>query len=77
MQFQYLISKPPFDKDEIRIDFLNRLNQISGVNIIEEKIDKRPSFKMELLENDDNLKIFFQANEWAIEQIKQYHNKNS
>lgn len=41
-QFEYLASKPPFSKLEMRLDLLHRLNEIPGVDLDESVAGEKP-----------------------------------
>lgn len=70
LQFQYMKTKsPPFDKRESRLEFLRRCNEISGVNIPEEAIEKRPSIPLSVLANKEALEQFLSVLEWAVREI--------
>jgi hypothetical protein len=42
-QFEYLAGKPPFDRVEIRLEFLHRLNEIPGVDLDESTAGVKPA----------------------------------
>ena len=70
LQFQYMKSKsPPFDKRESRLEFLRRCNEIRGVNIPEEAIEKRPNIPLSVFVNDETLEQFISVLEWAVGEI--------
>jgi hypothetical protein len=70
IQFQYMKSKsPPFDTEEGRLELLRKFNQIPGIDILEDSIDKRPSFSMSVLGEEERLSHFFAVLEWAIQEI--------
>lgn len=70
LQFQYMKTKsPPFDKREIRLEFLRRCNEIRGVNIPEEAVEKRPSIPLSVLTNQEALEQFLLVLEWAVGEI--------
>jgi len=56
----------PFDEREKREALRERLLAIRGLEIPIEKIDKRPSFRMELLADDDAYAEFEATFEWAL-----------
>jgi len=70
VQFQHLQSKPPFDSDDERLELLQRLNEISGVNISVDKLSKRPGFRLSILKDADALRTFIETLDWAIERAK-------
>jgi hypothetical protein len=49
IQFQHLLRRPPFDDEKVRLELLERLNEISGVSIGRDRIAKRPSIRLSLL----------------------------
>ncbi|MFI5802217.1 DUF262 domain-containing protein [Streptomyces sp. NPDC051561] len=46
--FQHLKRRPPFDDEPLRRELMDRLNQISGIDLAEAKLDLRPSFPVEV-----------------------------
>jgi hypothetical protein len=49
VQFKYLKARAPFDDDGIRVELLRRLNEIPGVALASDTIDKTPSIQLALL----------------------------
>ncbi|WP_192822619.1 hypothetical protein [Rufibacter sp. LB8] len=68
--FQYYKDQPAFKEESKRLEFLERLNQIEGVNISRDKIALRPSFKLNLLADESQLQKFMQVVDWLLEEIK-------
>jgi alkylated DNA nucleotide flippase Atl1 len=50
--FQYLKDRPPFDRLDLRQELRTRLNRIDGIDIPEDRLTRRPSFKVSVLESD-------------------------
>ena len=69
--FQWYQYKPPFDDQLKRKELLDKLNAIEGVNIPENKLDKRPSFKLAVLEEDNKIRKFFEIFEWFIDEVEE------
>jgi hypothetical protein len=67
--FYYLKNKPPFDSEELRKELLDRLNQVPGISLPADAIDRGPSIPLSILKGDA-LKKFFLAFEWAINEIR-------
>jgi hypothetical protein len=67
--FQYLKMKPPFNSEEKRLDLLNKLNSIEGLNLQINKIEGRPSFDIKALIRKENLTEFIKIYEWVINEI--------
>ena len=53
----------------LRYHCLRKFNQIPGIDILEDSIDKRPSFSMSVLGEEERLSHFFAVLEWAIQEI--------
>jgi len=68
LQFQYM--KEPFDTLEYRKKIQSALSKIPGVNIPDERIDKRPSFPVDYLVKDENYKLFIDVIKAYYEDIK-------
>lgn len=68
--FQHYKNKKPFDSEEKRKELLNKLNLISGVEIQDYEISKRPRINISILKEGDNLKNFLEIFEWFINEIK-------
>jgi hypothetical protein len=61
--------RAPFDKEEMRRDFMSRLNKISGVHFTDAQLMKRPGIKMTLLRDQEDLRLYSEAFEWFIAQV--------
>lgn len=72
VQFQYIKNTPPFDDLGLRKEFQSRLNQIKGVAIPDDRLEKRPSFRVQLLLDEQELVKFFDALNWFIAQFKSH-----
>jgi len=70
MQFQHQLRKPPFDDASKRRELLNRLNNIPGVSLPANSIDKRPSFRIKQLNSTEALEVFFQVVEWYLSEVR-------
>jgi hypothetical protein len=70
IQFQPLSNRPPFDLDNLRLEFLNRLNKIPGIDLPAEAINKYPSFQLIKLTDDNVLRDFIEVLNWIVSQIK-------
>lgn len=67
--FQYLKEKPPFDNYDKRKLILEKLNDIQGVNLSIDKLDKRPSFEINLLNTIEKQDKFISAFNWIIDEL--------
>ncbi|MDP8313727.1 MAG: hypothetical protein RAP70_01465 [Candidatus Celaenobacter antarcticus] len=68
--FQWYKDKPPFDSIETRKKILNKLNEIKGVNISENKINKRPSIDIKLLEEKSEYDKFIKIYDWFFNELE-------
>lgn len=71
MQFQWMKSKPPFDVESKRLELLARINQIRGIDLPTNGVDRRPSFPLLELQAEDSLNQFLDVLKWIAEEIKQ------
>ena len=60
IQFHHLRNRAPFDDDEVRLELLRQANEIPGVTIAPDKINKRPRIPLSVLA----------ANQTAVDQLK-------
>jgi len=70
--FQWHAYKNPFDKDELRLEMLEKFNQIEGISLDNEDINKRPSVRFEVLDKGDRLNQFFEVMNWFIEKVEEH-----
>ena len=56
--------------DEKRMEILQRLNSIPGINLTEDSIDRKPSFSLSTLTNDGALEQFLNLVAWTVEQVR-------
>lgn len=72
VQFQHMQSRSPFDNQELRHEFLNKLNMIEGVSLPEDSLNRRPSFPIKALARDNRLERFFATLDWFMETARAY-----
>jgi hypothetical protein len=68
--FYWYTYRPPFDDEARRREMLRRLNQIPGVAIPEEGINRRPSIPLSVLARGDNLTRFLDVFEWYLGEVR-------
>ena len=66
---------PPFNTEEKRLELLRRLNEIPGVNLLPDSIDRYPTFSLSALANANALTQFFQVIAWTIQEVKGAQNQ--
>jgi hypothetical protein len=69
--FQAYQKRPGFESEEKRMELLNKLNEISGVNIPPDGISRYPSIPLSSFLDKDNLNHFFQVYEWFLKEIEE------
>jgi hypothetical protein len=60
----------PFAEETKRLELLNRLNQIEGINLSVDSITKRPSIPLANFKDFAVLQEFLNSLDWVIQQIK-------
>jgi len=70
ISFGQIKKAPPFDGDEKRLEFLHRLNQVSGVSLASDSINRYPTIPLSVLKEDDTLNQFLGVFDWVIREIK-------
>jgi hypothetical protein len=70
INFQYNVKKPPFDNRAHRVEWLRQLNQIPGVSLAEETIERRPNFPLLNLASDDAMTKFLSAMDWFFAEVR-------
>lgn len=68
---EYLRNRPGFTDDNKRKSFLNRINSMTGLSFTEDSINLRPSIQLEILDIEDNNKIFLEILEWFAKTVKE------
>ncbi|MBV9445626.1 MAG: DUF262 domain-containing protein [Streptosporangiaceae bacterium] len=66
--FQHMSRREPFDDIQLRMEFLDRLNKIPGVDLPLAKIELRPGFPVSILADRSALTMFIDALHWFYEQ---------
>jgi hypothetical protein len=75
IQFQWLMTKHPFDDETKRKELQRRLNQIPGVKIPDIAITRRPNIFLSTFKDKSSLEQLLDTLEWTIQEIK-YSNHN-
>ena len=68
--FQWYLYRPPFDQLAYRQQLMDRLNAIDGIDLPADRIAKRPSFPLSVLDNEKAFGQFVGAYGWFLEEIK-------
>jgi hypothetical protein len=71
VQFQWLRNTQAFRSVESRQELQRKLNSISGVAIPDDTLEKRPSFAISLLRDQQALGQFLEILEWVARRCEQ------
>jgi hypothetical protein len=63
-------TQPAFGSESKRFELLDKLNTISGVNLPRDRINRRPSIRLGLLQDEASLDRFLAVVGWMVEEIK-------
>ncbi len=69
-QFEKLLARKGFKSEKERLEMLEKINSIPGVQIDKNRIDGRPAIQMETLMNKNALKKFIEFLEWFKNKVK-------
>lgn len=70
--FQYLATRPPFDEPELRDELRTRLGKAKGVDLPLDKLSKRPSFPLDVLDDRGDRERIAEALEWFMSELDRY-----
>jgi hypothetical protein len=68
--FQYYSLKPPFESEEKRIELLERLNSIPGIELPRDSINRRPSISLAPLLEGERLRKLLETFDWVVQEIR-------
>jgi hypothetical protein len=69
MYFYWWAYKPPFSDDALRSEMLQRVNEIDGVEIGPDQLNKRPSFSLTLVGTADGWERLTAAFQWYLDTL--------
>jgi len=72
IEFQSMMRYPqkPFDELEKRNELQRRLNELAGVSIPDDRLEKRPSFPLAVILNAQVRQRFLEIVEWAFDEAR-------
>lgn len=70
MQFQMISRRAPFSPLEARKELQQRLNQISGVSIADDRLERFPAFPISTLVPPQAMAQFLKTFEWYLQQVR-------
>ena len=68
--FQHLQRRPPFNREESRLELMNRLNLINGFNLTKDLLTRRPTRSLTFLNDANALQKFHEAIEWGLAEVQ-------
>ena len=69
LYFQHYAVRPVFETETKRLELLERLNSIDGINIPEDAIERRPRIVLDDLLDGNRIEKFLDVFEWYLEEI--------
>lgn len=72
LEFVRLMKIRPFDVIEKRMELLRRVNQFAKPSITPDKIDKRPSIQLALLQDEISRRQFFECFDWVVDEVRHH-----
>jgi hypothetical protein len=72
VQFEIMQRRPPFENIEARRELQRRLNLVPSVAIGDDALARRPSIPLATLRAESALRIFLDAFDWELEEIKRW-----
>jgi hypothetical protein len=70
IQFDPLSKRPPFDDEKLRLELLDRLNEIPEVNLPQDSISRYPSIPIRAFYEESSFQRLIEVLEWTIQKIK-------
>jgi hypothetical protein len=70
IQFDPLSKRAPFDDEQVRLELLDRLNEIPEVNLPRESISKYPSIPLSTFQEETSFQKLIGVLGWVIQKIK-------
>ena len=70
ISFREIRKVPAFDGDAKRLDLLHRLNQVPGISLSSDSINRYPTILLSVLKDDSTLNQFLGVFDWVIQEIK-------
>lgn len=68
--FERMKSEPPFKDEATRIELLDKLNSITGIELEKKKINVRPSIRFSVFNNQKTVDDFLSVWDWFIRKVK-------
>jgi len=70
LQFQHMRFRPPFDSEDKRREFRERVNRVPGASIPEDALARRPGFSLNLLASEKARAALLEAMDWFLKEVR-------
>jgi hypothetical protein len=70
VQFGVLQTRPPFTDESKRLELLRRLNEVPGIAIPEDALNRYPNFRLSTLKEEGALRQFLGTLDWFVQEIR-------
>jgi hypothetical protein len=70
LYFQHMRNREPFGILENRRELLTRLNQLPGIRLPDEVLERRPSIPMAVLTSEQAMQQFLAVGDWYLDEIR-------
>lgn len=70
IQFQWMSAMPPFDQVAMREEFLRRLNEVPGVQLPSNAIERRPGLPLKLFATPEAMAALLASFEWFLSEAR-------
>ena len=70
IQFYPLSKRAPFNDEDLRLELLDRLNEIPDVNLPRDSISRYPSIPISTFQEESSFQKLIEVLEWTIQKIK-------
>ena len=70
IQFHPLSKRAPFDDEELRLELLDRLNEIPEINLPRDSISRYPSIPLSTFQDESSFQKLIEVLGWVIQKIK-------
>lgn len=71
--FQYMLSRPVFNLPTKRIELVEKLNAMDGVQLPTDSLQRRPKFPLAALNREASLRQFLGVWDWFVQEIRHEH----
>jgi hypothetical protein len=70
VKFALMRDKSPFEDEEKRKELRHRLNEIPGVDLPADRMNRYPTFPLSALKDEPTIKQFLEVLDWFVQEVK-------